>query len=315
MTARRKHESKRGRRGDDAGMPEQRESVNIPIDLLRSFVAIQEHGSFTKAAELLRLTQPAISAQIKRLQQIVGGEVFDRSSFGVALTEKGEVISRYARRILAMNDQILSLSGVAAAHKALRVGIPSAYAARLVGDVIAACRAVTDEHPHFFCESSVNLSRSLASGYLDVALIISAGVPAMQAVSRWAEPLCWACANDFLFDRDAPVPLLSWPNGLCDLVAAPALEAAGLNYSIVFVAADLAAQIAALRAGIGLYVLPERVLPRDVKIMRDPPLPTLPTFSAGIYVREGLEFERAMAVAYAIAKAIGPTVPQEAMQR
>ncbi len=88
-------------------MQHRHDNLNIPIELLRSFVAIQESGSFTKAADLLKLTQPAISAQVKRLQQLVGGEVFTRTGFGVSLTEKGEVVSRYARRILAMNDQIL----------------------------------------------------------------------------------------------------------------------------------------------------------------------------------------------------------------
>src|SRR4029079_8613191 len=98
-------------------------------EVLRSFVAIQESGSFTKAADLLRLTQPAISAQVKRLQQLVGGDVFTRTGFGVSLTEKGEIVSRYARRILAMNDQILSLAGTSADTRTFRVGIPNVYAA------------------------------------------------------------------------------------------------------------------------------------------------------------------------------------------
>ena len=92
-------------------MQRRHEADNIPIELLRSFVVIQELGSFTKAAETLFLTQPAISAQMKRLQRLVGGEVFIRSGFGISLSEKGKIINRYARGILAMNDQIMSLSG------------------------------------------------------------------------------------------------------------------------------------------------------------------------------------------------------------
>jgi DNA-binding transcriptional LysR family regulator len=288
------------------GMPKQGEILNIPTELLRSFVAIEEYGSFTKVADLLRVTQPAISAQIKRLQQLVGGEVFRRTGFGIELTEKGQVISRYARGILAMNDQIFSLAAAATAQeKRLRVGIPNTMASRLVADIVSAWQEVSEEHPYLLCEASTYLSRSLASGYLDVAFIISAVVPAMQAVSRWVEPLCWVCANDFLFDRNTPIPLLSWPNEFYDSVATTALEAAGLQYSIVFIAADLAAQIAALRAGIGLCVLPERVVPLDVKITRDPYLPLLPVFNAGIYVREGLEFERSITIAHAMAKVIG----------
>ena len=84
------------------------EPRNIPIENLRSFVTILDAGSFTKAAERLNITQPAISAQIKRMQTLVGEDLFNKQSVGVSLTERGEAISRYARRILALNDQILS---------------------------------------------------------------------------------------------------------------------------------------------------------------------------------------------------------------
>ncbi len=116
-------------------MQRRHDTLNIPIELLRSFVAIQESGSFTKAADLLNLTQPAISAQVKRLQQLVGGEVFTRTGFGVSLTEKGEVVSRYARRILAMNDQILYLAGTNSSVPTFRVGIPSVFAASMLSRV------------------------------------------------------------------------------------------------------------------------------------------------------------------------------------
>src|SRR5215467_11122479 len=85
--------------------------TNIPTDLLRTLVAVVDLRSYTKAANSLGLTQPAVSAQIKRLQFLLGGEVFDRSVQGVSLTSHGEMVVSYARRLLSINDQIVHLGG------------------------------------------------------------------------------------------------------------------------------------------------------------------------------------------------------------
>ena len=82
--------------------------TNVPTDLLRTYVAVVDLRSFTKAALKLGVTQPAVSAQIKRLQSLLGGDLFDRSVQGVSLTSQGELVVSYARRLLSINDQIRS---------------------------------------------------------------------------------------------------------------------------------------------------------------------------------------------------------------
>lgn len=297
-------------------MQRRHEGLNIPIELLRSFVSIQETGSFTRSAEQLHLTQPAISAQIKRLQQLVGGEVFVKSAFGVSLTEKGEIVSRYAKRILAMNDQILSLSGSGSLSKSLRIGIPNIFAESMLSDLIAACRSgVEGDRIQFSCEPSLDLTRSFSSGYLDLAFILSPRTPPAQPIYRWSEQLCWCCARDFLLSPGAPVPLQSWPHGLSDTAAIEALESAGLQYLIVFVASDLAGQLSALRSKLGYFVLPERVVPSDLKIAREHYLPPLPSYEAGIYIREGLESSKAvLATAEVMADIIAPKTDSPTMR-
>ena len=84
--------------------------TNIPTDLLRTLVAVVDLRSFTKAAAKLGVTQPAVSAQIKRLQFLLGGELFDRSVQGISLTPQGDLVVSYARRLLSINDQIVSIS-------------------------------------------------------------------------------------------------------------------------------------------------------------------------------------------------------------
>jgi DNA-binding transcriptional LysR family regulator len=281
---------------------------NIPIELLRSFVVIQESGSFTKAAESLNLTQPAISAQIKRLQQLVSGELFVRSGFGVSLSDKGEIVSRYARRILAMSDQLLSLTGASMAGKPLRIGIPSVFAPSLLADVIGGCRSASDgERLHFTCDGDPELLRNLSSGFLDIALVMSTEVPNAIRSAQWPEAMCWVCKPGFRVDPGMPIPLQSWLCGVWDRSAIGALERARLSYSIVFASADLSAHLAAARAGIGYAVIPQRLVSPDLKVARERFLPPLPPCEMGIYVDRDKESRTVLDVAARLATVLRPS--------
>src|ERR1700704_6330258 len=91
--------------GDGDGTFGPTDKANIPTDLLRTFVAICELGSFTKAAHLFGLTQPAVSAHMRRLESIVGSDLIEKNTSGVKLTNCGGEVLRQARRILSINDQ------------------------------------------------------------------------------------------------------------------------------------------------------------------------------------------------------------------
>lgn len=288
-------------------MQRRHDNLNVPIEVLRSFVAIQETGSFTKAAELLRLTQPAISAQVKRLQQLVGGEVFARTGFGVSLTDKGEIVSRYARRILAMNDQILAIAGAKDKSNYFRVGIPSIFASCMLPAIIDACNPVLDGcRLQFSCDLSIEIARNLDSEYLDIACYFSPAAPSRPAIEQWNENQCWVCAPDLVVGPGSPIPLASWRNGFAHHLAIQALETAGLRYSISFIASDFFSQIAALRLGIGYALLPERLVPADLKIVREEFLPSLSPFKVGIYLRDGIESDKATEIALKLGEALRP---------
>lgn len=288
-------------------MQRRHEAQNIPIELLRSFVVIQERGSFTKAAEALRLTQPAISAQVKRLQQLVGGEVFLRSGLGVTLSEKGEVVSRYARRILAMNDQIMSLAGAGSASKTIRIGMPNVFAFQMLPQVVAACRDIAQGEPlQFSSAPSVDLVSKLSNGYLDVAFVSRGSVASVIQAAKWSEPLCWVCAPDLIVSPGAPIPTHSWPHGIADKLAIAALETAGLSYSVVFSATDISSHLTALRAGLGYVVLPQRIVPSDLRIAREHFLPALPYLEAGIYLNEERNSSQLRAIAACMEHVLRP---------
>jgi DNA-binding transcriptional LysR family regulator len=95
---------------------------NIPTDLLRTLLAVVDMRSFTKAAQLIGVTQPAVSAQIKRLQYLLGYEVLDKSAPGVGLTPRGEIVVNNARRLLSVNDEILNLTSGHLPGQTIRFG-------------------------------------------------------------------------------------------------------------------------------------------------------------------------------------------------
>ena len=101
--------------------------INIPTELLRTLVAVVDLRSFTKAAHSLGVTQPAVSAQIKRLQMLLDCELFDKSAPGVSLTPSGDIVVNYARRMLSINDQIVDLSAPRLGTRALRIGMPGDF--------------------------------------------------------------------------------------------------------------------------------------------------------------------------------------------
>ena len=90
--------------------------VNIPTELLRTFVAVYELGSFTKAAQLFDLTQPAVSAHMRKLEVMLGGDLIEKKSSGINLTARGEQALKSARRLLAINDELVVACGTRPAH-------------------------------------------------------------------------------------------------------------------------------------------------------------------------------------------------------
>ena len=259
---------------------------NVPIELLRAIVAIVDLGSFTKAAQALKLTQPAISAQMKRLQQLVGAEVFSKSGSGLVLTARGGLVVKYARRILAMNDQILSLGG-GQVTQSLRVGLPLLFTRAVLGDVLKIGSTHEGETElQVFSESSEELRKRLAAGYLDVAFIINPQEAPPQVVTEWTEPWVWVCASDFVLKQGAKIPLIVTPT---DRYTIEVVERIGRPYVIRFMAPSLGARKEAMRAGLGFMSIAERLVTEDMKIVGSNVLPPFPETLAGIYLREGLE--------------------------
>lgn len=287
----------RPRQGDRIAEPEPArgkivgpsDKINIPTDLLRTFVAIYELGSFTKAAHLFELTQPAVSAHMKKLESLIGADLIEKNVAGVNLTARGEEVLKYARRILSINDQI-----VGTATKTLpiiRLGIPNISTEFKLKRIVRECSSTVGESRlQICCDHSPGLLRSIRGGYLELAFVMSDEEEVRSAIRAWSEDMVWVRAPDFVFDPDVPVPLLSSPNVLLpDRIAMDALDQVNQPYEIVFMANDGLARRAAAAAGIGYFPLPRPLVPPGLVIEEPGPLPALPRVTMGIIAREDLD--------------------------
>jgi DNA-binding transcriptional LysR family regulator len=259
--------------------------TNIPTELLRTLVTVVDLRSFTKAAHSLGVTQPAVSAQIKRLQTLLGGELLDKRAPGVALTPKGEAVVRHARRLLSVNDQILQTASRRSAP-ALRVGIPDeAEALVLAGALAEFRRAASVRFEIHACDDPV---RALELGDLDLAIVFSEISPEREARRQWREALAWVCAPGTRLGRDAPIPMV-----LCDgaeaitRLAISALERSGLAWESACRVPGRISGAAAVRAGLGIAAAVRRHVPAELAICDDPRLPKLPELICAIHLREG----------------------------
>src|ERR1700722_6522325 len=108
-------------------MHRRHDHLNVPIEVVRTVVAISECGSLSKAGERLGLSQPAVSAQMKRIQTLLGGEIFMKTPSGTAPTSLGKMVLNQARRMLDANDQMLRLGGTAEGPQPLRFGISTLF--------------------------------------------------------------------------------------------------------------------------------------------------------------------------------------------
>jgi len=264
--------------------------TNIPTDLLRTLVAVVDLRSFTKAAASLGVTQPAVSAQIKRLQNMLGGELFDRIGQGVNLTRQGEMVVSYARRLLSINDQIVHIGETGPRPElVIRVGTPSDFIASMLPQVLARFRERWPD-VRFTVRSDYydSLLRDLRSAEVDLYVGLSVSPPS-DARHSWQEEVVWVRGADSRFDLSRPVPLVSHgERSIYHKIAVTALKAAGLEWEDVFIGPSLNSINAAVAAGLGIMpITRRRANDCAMTIWDDSLLPKLPDIYSGIYVREG----------------------------
>lgn len=261
--------------------------VNLPVDLLRSFVSIIDLGGYTRTAEHLGRTQPAISLQIKRLEGLLGVNLLDRSARDIVLTEAGQTLAVYARQILQLNDETVARFTGPAATGPLRIGLPTDFAVAFLQDVLI---AFTGQHAEVDVEVHCDLSRRILEDLHDNRLDIAVAIIARNSqylVRDWHEQPIWAAAEDFRLDRGGPVPLLTHPEG-CEYRSrmTAALSRGGIDWRIAYSDPAIAGLQRAVLAGMGVTALTRKTLLAGMRTLgEDEGFPRLEQIRIGLFYK------------------------------
>lgn len=269
---------------------------SIPTDLLRAFVTIIDLRGYTRAGEQLGRTQPAISLQMKKLQDLLGVSLFAKEG-GTQLTEQGELVAGYARQILALNDEMmLKLSSRESTGK-LRLGIPNDYADHFLPRLMSSfARDGADITFDVVCDISHNLLEGMRKGQYDIVVAMTPDGPSEGAFMTWKEPLAWIGADGHSAgghsnepasnSEKAPLRIVCYPEGcLYRRNMLTALQRDGRSFEIVYTSPSLSGLEAAVGAGFGMTVLARRIVPAALHVIEPAAhLPRLADVVVGIYV-------------------------------
>ncbi|WP_415868553.1 LysR substrate-binding domain-containing protein [Burkholderia ubonensis] len=278
---------------------------NFDIAALRSLVAGMDLGSFAKAADRVARSSSAVSAQIRKLEEQAGTPLFVKSGRGLALTDAGDAMLRYARRMIELNDEAAAAVRGVSLDGWVRIGLQEDFGEAILPGVLG---RFARAHPKVRIEARVahnaELLERLDANQLDLALVW--GDPASAAfVARTGidseeiarVPMRWigaagsgAAGSATAGDGDAGEPSVRLPDEPLPLVvfdrpcrffgaATDALDRAGVPWRVAFTTPSLAGLWAAASAGLGLTVRSQYGLPASVRLLDAAPLglPELPS--------------------------------------
>ncbi|MXV08049.1 MULTISPECIES: LysR substrate-binding domain-containing protein [Xanthomonas] len=268
--------------------------VTFDLDALRSFVAGVELGSFARAADRRGRSTSAISAQLKKLEEQAGQPVLRRQGRGLALTEAGEALLGYARRLLELNDEAVVALQDTALQGWVRLGLQEDFGEHMLPDVLG---RFARAHPQVRIEARIarhqELLARVEAGQLDLALAWESGAASAHRQAQAAWPLRWIAAAErsslpatASWSGEAPLPLVMLEAPcLLRTAATTALDRAGIPWRIAFTSASLGGVWAAVRAGLGITLRTPAGVPAGLALL--PPgaggLPTLPALGLGLH--------------------------------
>lgn len=252
--------------------------ADLDTQTLRSFLAVAETGGFTSASRRVHRSQSAVSMQIKKLEEIVGGALFDRSTQGVRLTGQGERLIGYARRMVAIHDEAMRAICGDVVEGAVRIGVMDDYATHVLPPIFA-------EFERRFSRIDLEVTTGMTAdllGELGNAFDLVLATQPMGTKSGHvlrSEDTCWAYAARLpVPDFDVlPLALLARGN-LFRNWATGALDAVGIRWRVVYSSTSISAIESAAAAGIALTVVKRSTARRDLRLLGKhdglPPLPT-----------------------------------------
>lgn len=282
-------------------------ATSLDITLLQAFVAVADSGNFTQAARHLHRTQSAVSMQIKKLEELLGKRLLNRDRRNSRITEEGEVLLGYARRMLRLNEEALSSMNRPAMEGLVRLGMPDDYTRRFLPDVLT---HFAWAYPRVRLEVvggalSGLLLDMIEARELDVALVIrqpnrGGGETLLK------EQLVWTGSRTHLVYEEDPLPLAVLPAGCVFRERAlTALNDSGRRWRIAFCSPSFVAGEIAVSGGYAVTVMAQTLVPPNWRVLGAAEgLPALPQVEVGLYRAPGATSEPAARLSQYLAESV-----------
>ena len=280
---------------------------NLDVDLLKTFLAIADTGSFTRAADDVNKTQSAVSMQMKRLEELLGRPLFSRDGRSIRFTVDGERLIEYARRMVAMNDEAVAAFTRPDLTGTIRFGTPDDYADHFLPEILA---RFARSHPlvtvDVDCLNSGTLSERIANGEMDLALI-SCGCEERTGRQKVRdEPLVWVTSARHSTHLLDVVPVAVSQVGCAwRSVALTALERGGRKFRVAYASSNSNAVNAAVQAGLAVGAMPEICVKPGMRILSERDgFPPLQPFGIALIRKAGRQSSAMDALARHVAEAM-----------
>ena len=250
--------------------------MNIDTIALQCFISVAETGSFTRAAERVGRTQSAISQQISKMESLLGKVLLVRGK-AFTLTPEGEIFLGYARRIFALHREALDRFKEPELEGEVRFGLPENFASVYLSEILADFLRI---HPRILlnieCDLTLTLFERFKKKEFDLVLVkMNRPEDFPNGLDVWSEPLKWV-GDLSLIDPAKPVPLILAPQPCVYRASAvKSLEQANRSWRLVFSSPSYAGAVAAVRAGMGISVMPQTMIPDDLQAIDSAVLPKL----------------------------------------
>jgi DNA-binding transcriptional LysR family regulator len=259
---------------------------NLDIELLRTFVAVVERGSFAGAAQAVLRSQSAVTQQMQRLEALLGKPLFRREGRSKTLSEDGNKLLDYARRLLALNDEAWGVITGAAVRGEIRLGAPHDAADTILPNLLAHfSRHFPELRITIHMGRSPHLLQSLLHGDIDLT-VAALDAPGLRYATLRTSPIVWMCASDYRHDPGRPLPLIVADElSYFRRLAIEHLDRHGVPWRITYTSPSLAGVRAAVKAGLGVTARSVEMLGSDIRVLGEyEALPRLPDVSFKLYL-------------------------------
>jgi DNA-binding transcriptional LysR family regulator len=254
--------------------------MNLDTGILQCFLSVASTGSFTKAAESIGRTQSAVSQQIAKLEDLIGKPLIQRGKT-LVLTNEGQIFKEYAQKIVTLHTEALNRFKAPNLKGEIRFGLPEDFATRFLAEVLVDFVRI---HPGVFlnieCDLTLNLFERFKRNEFDMVLVkMSRPEDFPNGIDVWSEKLEWVGNKNLLdefFKHQKPLPLILSPQPcVYRSRAIKALEEHQIKWQLVFSSPSYNGTIAAVKAGLGITILPKIMIPSQLNILKNAPLPAL----------------------------------------